>query len=89
MARPAVVIALPADESAPVATELREAGFAALTVSSAAELEDLLTTRRDVAVAILDGETDFDRRSSTTASCARTAGPSRRSWSSRRARSTS
>jgi pilus assembly protein CpaE len=58
--RPAVVIALPADESAPVATELREAGFPTLTVTSAVELEELLTTRRDIAVAILDGETDFD-----------------------------
>jgi pilus assembly protein CpaE len=58
--RPAVVIALPADESAPVATELREAGFPTLTVGSSVELEDLLATRRDVAVAILDGETDFD-----------------------------
>ena len=60
MGRPAVVIALPSDESAPVATELREAGFPALTVSSSVELEELLTTRRDIAVAILDGETDFD-----------------------------
>ena len=31
-----------------------------LTVSSPAELEALLSSRRDVAVAILDGETDFD-----------------------------
>jgi pilus assembly protein CpaE len=58
--RPAVIIALPPDESAPVATELREAGFPTLTVSSTVELEDVLATRRDVAVAILDGETDFD-----------------------------
>jgi pilus assembly protein CpaE len=60
VARPAVVIALPGDESAPVATELREAGFPIVTVASAPELEELLSDRRDIAVAILDGETDFD-----------------------------
>lgn len=60
MARPAVVIALPADEAAPVEAELREAGFPAVTVASPVELEELLLSRRDVAVAILDGETDFD-----------------------------
>ncbi len=60
MARPAVVIALPADEAGPVEAELREAGFPTLTVASAVELEELLLSRRDVAVAILDGETDFD-----------------------------
>ena len=61
MARPSVAIALPADESVPVATELREAGFTVTTVTHPDELEALLATTRDVAVAILDGETDFDR----------------------------
>ncbi|MGP1675082.1 MAG: AAA family ATPase, partial [Candidatus Limnocylindrales bacterium] len=61
MARPAVVIALPVGESAPVATELRDAGFTAVTVAHPDELEALLGSRRDVAVAILDGETDFDQ----------------------------
>ena len=91
VARPAVVIALPADEAAPVATELREAGFTALTVVHAGRARGRCsTTRRDVAVAILDGETDFDAVARVLRrSCARTAGPSRRSWSSRRARSTS
>ena len=60
MARPAVVIALPSDESAPVATELREAGYPTIVVAHPDELEALLGTRRDIAVAILDGETDFD-----------------------------
>ncbi len=60
MARPAVVIALPAEESAPVATELTDAGFPVLAVDSPDELDALLASRRDVAVAILDGETDFD-----------------------------
>lgn len=60
MARPAIVIALPPDEQVPVSAELREAGFDTLSVSRPEELEALLATRRDVAVAILDGESDFD-----------------------------
>ena len=62
MSRPAIVIALPPDEAAPVADELRSAGFPTLIVADPVELETVLTTRRDVAVAILDGETDFDAR---------------------------
>jgi Flp pilus assembly CpaE family ATPase len=61
VARPAIVVALPSDESAPVAAELRAAGFTAATVSHPDELEALLSSRRDIAVAILDGETDFDK----------------------------
>jgi pilus assembly protein CpaE len=59
--RPSIAIALPPDESVPVATELREAGFNVITVSEPDELEALLASTRDVGVAILDGETDFDR----------------------------
>lgn len=61
MARPTVVIALPPDEATPVAAELREAGFPSVTVTHPDELEALLASRRDIAVAILDGETDFDQ----------------------------
>lgn len=61
MARPTVVIALPRDEARPVATELREAGFPTVTVQHPDELEALLASSRDVGVAILDGETDFDQ----------------------------
>ena len=61
MARPAIAVALPSDESAPVAAELRAAGFTAATVNHPDELEALLSSRRDIAVAILDGETDFDQ----------------------------
>jgi pilus assembly protein CpaE len=60
VARPSIAIALPAEESVPVATELREAGFTVTTVTHPDELEALLASTRDVAVAILDGETDFD-----------------------------
>ncbi|MEX1172240.1 MAG: AAA family ATPase [Chloroflexota bacterium] len=60
MARPTVVISLPPAEATPVADELRDAGFIPIVVESAQELETLLGNRRDIAVAILDGETDFD-----------------------------
>ena len=60
MARPAIVIALPPEEQAAVVAELREAGFDAIAISRPDELEALLASRRDVAVAILDGESDFD-----------------------------
>ncbi len=60
MARPSVAIALPTEESVPVAAELKEAGFTVITVGHPDELEALLGTDRNVAVAILDGETDFD-----------------------------
>ncbi|MDP9492413.1 MAG: hypothetical protein M3P42_09500, partial [Actinomycetota bacterium] len=60
MARPSVAISLPEAESVPVAAELREAGFTVVTVSHPDELEGFLAGNRDVAVAILDGETDFD-----------------------------
>jgi MinD-like ATPase involved in chromosome partitioning or flagellar assembly len=61
LARPAVAIALPSEESAPVAAELRAAGFEAVTVTEPDQLEALLAERHDVGVAILDGETDFDQ----------------------------
>ena len=61
MARPAIAVALPASEATPVAAELRAAGFTVATVNHPDELEALLVSRRDVAVAILDGETDLDR----------------------------
>jgi pilus assembly protein CpaE len=61
VARPSVAVSLPAEESVPVAAELREAGFTVVTVSHPDELEEFLAGNRDVAVAILDGETDFDQ----------------------------
>jgi pilus assembly protein CpaE len=60
VARPAVAIALPSDEQEPVAAELRDAGFEPISIGRPDELEALLASRRDVGVAILDGETDFD-----------------------------
>ena len=61
MARPAVAVALPPDEAAVVAAELRDAGLDVVLIDEPDELEALVDARRDVAVAILDGETDFDR----------------------------
>jgi hypothetical protein len=60
MARPAIVIALPVAERKIVADELGGAGFETITVRAPAELDALLESRHDVAVAILDGETDLD-----------------------------
>jgi MinD-like ATPase involved in chromosome partitioning or flagellar assembly len=60
VARPAIVAALPPAEQGPVLAELREAGFDAIAIGRPAELEDLLAARRDVVVAILDGESDLD-----------------------------
>jgi MinD-like ATPase involved in chromosome partitioning or flagellar assembly len=60
MPRPAVVVALPAEESAPVAAELKGAGFDSVPVAHPDQLEALLLERRDIGLAVLDGETDLD-----------------------------
>jgi pilus assembly protein CpaE len=60
VARPAIVIALPSSERQPVLEELRSAGFEAIAISAPSELDALLSARRDIAVAILDGESDLD-----------------------------
>jgi pilus assembly protein CpaE len=60
VARPAIVIALPPAERSPVAEELRAAGFEAIGIARPEELEALLSARHDIALAILDGESDFD-----------------------------
>jgi pilus assembly protein CpaE len=60
VARPAIAIALPQSERSVVAEELRAAGFEAIVISSPEELEEVLLSRRDIAVAILDGESDLN-----------------------------
>ena len=60
MARHAIVVALPPNESDPVCAELAMAGFEAISVDAPFQLEALLDSRRDIAVAILDGEIDPD-----------------------------
>ncbi len=59
MARPAIAVALPSDESLAVVRELVDANFEPYPVSSPDELAFLLE-QRTIAVAILDGESDFD-----------------------------
>ena len=60
MRRASIVVALPPGELEPVSEELRGAGFDAIAIRHPGELEALFADRREVAVAILDGETDFD-----------------------------
>ncbi len=61
MALQTVAIALPPDEVGPVERELAAAGYDTVAVASPEALASLLATRRSVGVAILDGESDFDR----------------------------
>ncbi|MGD0247900.1 MAG: AAA family ATPase [Candidatus Limnocylindrales bacterium] len=61
MPRSAVAIALPQPEFLGVQESLAEAGYEAIAVESADELDKLLGSRTDVQAAILDGEKDFDR----------------------------
>ncbi len=60
MARPAVVCALPRDELKLVSAGLREAGFEVLEAGPADAFDALLRERRDIGLAIIDGETDFN-----------------------------
>jgi pilus assembly protein CpaE len=58
LARPAIIVALPPGEAEPVEAELLMAGFEVIAVEEPAEMVAAVTTRRDVSVAILDGEVD-------------------------------
>ena len=58
--RSAVAVCLQRDEFLAVGAELAEAGYEAIPVSGADELEVLLERRGDIGPAILDGENDFD-----------------------------
>ncbi|MGZ6259067.1 MAG: AAA family ATPase [Candidatus Limnocylindrales bacterium] len=60
MARPAVLCCLPIDECTPVGAALTEAGFSVLHAANATEAGPTLAKRRDIGLAIIDGETDFD-----------------------------
>ena len=73
MARPAIVVALPENESIPVSTELLTAGFEVLEVEQPAQLETALDARHDIAIVILDGEAD-DEKSRAYAQALRDAG---------------
>lgn len=60
MPRSAVAIALPRGEFEGVQETLAEAGYEAIAVKTADDLEKVLHSRTDVQAAILDGEKDFD-----------------------------
>ncbi|HYN48798.1 MAG TPA: AAA family ATPase [Candidatus Nanopelagicales bacterium] len=60
MARPSIAIALPRDERGAVADALRAADLDPLVVQRPEELAAHLAAGRHVALAILDGESDFD-----------------------------
>ena len=61
MPRSAVAIALPPAEFAAVSAQLAEYGYELIEVRTAEDLAALLNKRRDIGLAILDGENDFDR----------------------------
>ena len=60
MPRAAIVVCLPGSELRTVRKHLTEAGFEAITVKSASDVQKVLAKRDDIEVAILDTETDFD-----------------------------
>jgi Flp pilus assembly CpaE family ATPase len=60
MGRQAVAIALPHLETVAVSGELAAAGFEPIAIGQPDQLEALLAQRPDIALAILDGESDFD-----------------------------
>jgi Flp pilus assembly CpaE family ATPase len=61
MARLTVALALPAEELGPVESELALAGYDVVPVATPEEFATLLDSRRDFALAVLDGESDFDK----------------------------
>ena len=61
MPRSAVAIALPPAEFAALSAQLAEYGYELIEVRTAEDLAALLNKRRDIGLAILDGENDFDR----------------------------
>jgi len=58
VARPAIAVALPLSESTSVSAELLAAGFEVIEIEHPRELEKALDVRRDIALAVLDGEVD-------------------------------
>jgi MinD-like ATPase involved in chromosome partitioning or flagellar assembly len=61
MARLTVALALPAGELGPVERELALAGYDVVPVTTPDEFASLLESRREFALAVLDGESDFDK----------------------------
>ena len=61
MARLTVALALPAEELGPVERELALAGYDVVPVATPEDFATLLDSRREFALAVLDGESDFDK----------------------------
>jgi len=61
MGRQSVAVALPSEELASVERELATAGYDVVPVTSPEEFAGLLDSRREFALAVLDGEHDFDQ----------------------------
>ena len=61
MPRSAIAIALPPAEFAAASAQLAESGYEPIEVRTAEDLAALLNKRRDIGLAVLDGENDFDR----------------------------
>jgi pilus assembly protein CpaE len=60
VARPAIVVALPPSESPTVCASLMAAGFEVIPVDYSRELEVAMDARRDIGLAILDGEIEAE-----------------------------
>jgi pilus assembly protein CpaE len=60
VARPAVISTLPREEHEPVLRELTDAGMDFIRVARPEEMEAVLRERRDIGLAVIDGESDFD-----------------------------
>jgi len=58
--RPTVVVSLPREELDPVVDELREAGFPVAAIADRGDLETILASGIEVAVAIIDTEADVE-----------------------------
>jgi pilus assembly protein CpaE len=63
VARPAIVVALPPNESPTVCASLMAAGFEVIPVDYARELEVAMDARRDIGLAVMDGEIEAEEAS--------------------------
>jgi pilus assembly protein CpaE len=63
VARPAIVVALPPNESPTVCASLMAAGFEVIPVDYSRELEVAMDARRDIGLAIMDGEIEAEEAS--------------------------
>ena len=60
MTRPTVIVSLPIEEVDADVSELREAGFPVTPIAGREDLETILTSGIEVAVAIIDAESDVE-----------------------------